>query len=65
MDNRKRSKYNKMIDQITKVSKDPDVRAAARDRDNSKKKGRLAFQSDMTERESQTMLVRVVSPKMK
>ena len=63
--NRNRTKYNKMIDQVTKVSKDPNVRAAARDKDDSKKKGRLASQSDMTERESQIKLVRIVSPKMK
>ena len=54
-----------MKDQVTKVSRDPDVRAAARDRDDDKKKGRLASQSDMTERESQSKLVRIVSPKMK
>ena len=65
LDNKKRSKYNKMKDQVTKVSRDPDVRAAARDRDDDKKKGRLASQSDMTERESQSKLVRIVSPKMK
>ena len=63
--NQKKGKYNKIKDQVTKVSRDPDVRAAAREREDDKKKGRLASQSDMTERETQPKLVRIVSPKMK
>ena len=65
LNNQKRSKYNKIKDQVTKVSRDPDVRAAARDRDDDKKKGRLVSQSDMTERETQSKMVRIVSQKIK
>ena len=63
--NQKKGKYNKIKDQVTKVSRDPDVKAAAREREDDKKKGRLASQSDMTERETLAKLVRIVSPKMK
>ena len=63
--NQKKGKYNKLKDLVTKVSRDPIVKAAAREREDVKKKGRLASQSDMTEGESQSKLVRIVSPKMK
>ena len=63
--NQKKDKYNKIKDQVTKVSRDPDVKAAAREKEDDKKKGRLASQSDMTEQETLSKLVRIVSPKMK
>ena len=61
--NQKNGKYNKIKDHVTKVSSQR--KAAAREREDDKKKGRLASQSDMTERETLSKLVRIVSPKMK
>ena len=52
-----------MEDKVKEVSKDSLVREAARDGDKGKKKGRLASQSEMAERESQTKSVQTVSPK--
>ena len=63
--NHKKSKLRKLTDRVKEVSKDPDVRAAAREREDDKKKGRLASQSDMTEGEKLSKSVRTVSPKMK
>ena len=62
---KKRSKLTKLNDRVKEVSRDPEVRAAARERDDGKKKGRLASQSDMTEGETLSKLVRTISPKMK
>ena len=63
--NQKRSKLKKLNDRVKEVSRDPDVRAAAIESEDEKKKGRLASQSDMTDGETSSKLVRTVSPKMK
>ena len=52
----------KLEEKLKKVSRDSDVREAARE---GKKKGRLVSQSEMTERETLSKTVRTVSPKIK
>ena len=64
-DNGKKSKYNKLMDRATKMSRDPIIRAEAGNKVEGKKKGRLASESDMTERASNPKTNRKVSPKMK
>ena len=54
-----------MEDKIREVSKHTEVREAAREREEGKKKGRLASQSEMSEGESLSKTVRIVSPKIK
>ena len=61
----KKGKYNKLRDLVMKVSRDPNIRAEAHSREDDKKKGRLASQSDMSEGETHSKLVRIVSPKTK
>ena len=64
-DNGKKSKYNKLMDRVTKISRDPIIRAEAGNKVEGKKKGRLASESDMTERASNPKTNRKFSPKMK
>ena len=64
-DNKKKGKYNKLKDLITKISRDPNTKVEAGRREDDRKKGRLASQSDMTEGATYSKLVRMVSPKMK
>ena len=64
-DNGKKSKYKKLMDLVTKISRDPNIRAEAGKKEDGKKKGRLASESDMTERAPNPKLVRKVSPKKK
>ena len=63
--NKKKALIKKMEDKIREVSKLTEVRNAAREKDEGKKKGRLASQSEMSEGESLSKTVRIVSPKMK
>ena len=63
--NQKKSKLNKIRERVREVSRDPEVRAAARDKEDDKKKGRLATEADMTEGETLSKSVRTISPKMK
>ena len=59
--NTKKAKFKKVEDRIMQVSKDPLIREEARE--DEKKNGRLASQSEMTERENLSKTVRTVSPK--
>ena len=63
--NGKKTKYNKLIDRAIKMSKDPIIRTEAGNKIEGKKKGRLASESDMSERASNPKTNRKVSPKMK
>ena len=65
LSNKKKAQLKKIEERVKEVSKDLDVREAARERDDGKKKGRLASQSEMSEGESQSKTVRTVSPKVK
>ena len=65
LSNKKKSKLRKINEYVKEVSRDPDVRAAAKEKDDDKKKGRLASQSEMTEGEKLSKSVRTVSPKIK
>ena len=62
--NKKKAQFKKIEDRVKEVSKDSSVREAAKDKEEGKKKGRLASQSEMAERESQSKTVRTVSPKL-
>ena len=60
---KKKSKLRKISDFVKEVSRDPEVKAAAKEKDDDKKKGRLASQSEMTVGENLSKSVRTVSPK--
>ena len=63
LSNKKKAQFKKIEDRVKEVSKDSSVREAAKDKEEGKKKGRLASQSEMAERESQSKTVQIVSPK--
>ena len=63
--NKNKSKFNKLMDRVTKMSNDPNIRAEAGKREEGRKKGRLASESDMMEKASNPKQVRKSSPKMK
>ena len=64
LSNKKKAQFKNIEDRVKEVSKDSSVREAAKDKEEGKKKGRLASQSEMAERESQSKTVRTVSPKL-
>ena len=59
--NTKKAKFKKVEDRVMQVSKDPLIREEAKE--DVKKKGRLASQSEMAERENLSKTVRTVPPK--
>ena len=61
--NKKKAQFKKVEDRVTQVSKDPKIREEAAE--EGKKKGRLASQSELAERESLSKTVRTVSPDSK
>ena len=64
-DNVKKSKYKKLMDRINKISRYSDIREETGKKEEGKKKGRLASESEMSENAPNSKLVRKVSPKMK
>ena len=61
--NRTKARYAKLEEKIKQVSADPRIREEAAE--EGKKKGRLASQSELTERDSLSKTVRTESPKSK
>ena len=60
LSNRKKAQFKKVKDRVFQVSTDPKVREEAAE--DSRKKGRLVFESERTERECLAKTVRTVSP---
>ena len=61
--NKKKAQYKKVEDRVLQVSKDPKIREEAAD--EGKKKGRLASQTELEERETLSKTFRTVSPVLK
>ena len=61
--NKKKAQYKKVEDRVLQVSKDPKIREEAAD--EGKKKGRLASQTELAERDTLSKTVRTVSPVLK
>ena len=60
LSNRKKTQFKKVEDRVLQVSRDPKIREEAEE--EGKKKGRLASQSEMTERDNSAKTVRTISP---